>query len=124
MPNHNIVGETFVFYGCKAWTDSDNSETTISGLYMVEDFVYPDRTFGQVEAGYWVFPAELAGQSDVEGPMYFVDAETFLEQTDPQSYGRLKVQEREDEWAAERAEEEQMYADLFDCDVSSGGIPF
>jgi hypothetical protein len=124
MPNHNIVGETFVLYGCKAWTDPDNSETTISGLFKVEDICLSDPTCGQWEHGYCVFPAELAGQSDVEGPMYFVDAETFLEQTDPQSYGRLKVQEREDEWAEQRAEEDQMYADLFDCEVSSGGIPF
>jgi hypothetical protein len=120
MSNQNLVGSTFALYGCKAWAEPDNSETTISGLYMVEDLVYADRTCGQAESGYLVFPAERAGTGD--GPVYFVDSDTFMEQTKPKSYGRRLVEEREMEFMAERIDKE--LAGLFDRGEHGGDIPF
>ena len=42
--------------------------------------------------------------------MYFVDSLTFFEQVDPQGYGRMLVQDREDDMLAAA---EDVYADLF-----------
>ena len=109
MRNPNIIGKTFALTGAKVWTDPENEETRVSGLYMVEDIVYPDRTCGQYEGGLMVFPAECAGKGD--GPMFFIDNDTFFEQTDPQGYGRMLVQEREIEWHAKDFDRE--YGDLF-----------
>lgn len=103
------IGDTFALTQCKAWDQDGNTEGTISGLYMVEDRVYADRTCGQWESGYLIFPAKLAGLG--EGPMYFVDDFEFLAQTNPKAYGRHLAEERETEWIAERAERE--LGDLF-----------
>jgi hypothetical protein len=92
MTNEIIIGKTFALYGCKAWTVDDNSETAISGLFMVEELVYPDRSCGQWEGGYNVFPASYAASG--EGPMYFVDDSTFMQQTAPKSYGRMLEMDR------------------------------
>lgn len=97
---HNqMIGKTFALTSCKAWTSPDNEETQISGLFMVEELVYPDRSCGQYEGGFWVFRAEDAGTG--EGPMWFVDGDTFFEQTDPQGYGRMLRIDRDSELYAE-----------------------
>jgi hypothetical protein len=98
MTNRNIMGDTFALTLCPAWTEKNNEQTKVSGLFTVEDMVYADRTCGQWESGYWIFPA---GDASGIAPMYFVDSYTFMEQADPRGFGRMLVQEREMEFAAE-----------------------
>jgi hypothetical protein len=103
MINRNNIGKKFALTGCKAWIESENEETLISGLFIVEDIVYLDRTCGQHESGYWVFRDDL----QPDAPMFFVDALTFCEQTDPRGYIDYIESEK---WQARK--EEQMTQEL------------
>lgn len=105
--DRNLIGKTFALTQCNAWTWDDNQEVTISGLYMIEDLVYSDRSCGQCESGYWIFPAENADKG--EGPMFFVDWFTFFEQVDPKGYGRMLVCEREMEFASEGLDVAELF---------------
>lgn len=97
MSASTALGSTVALFGIPAWRHPGNEEVPIpGGLYVIEDVVYPDRTCGQWDGGYLIFPQ--GGEDDELH--YFVTGYDLLEQVNPKSHGRCLVWEREQEWSA------------------------
>ena len=123
---HAEPGKTVALTLCKAWRGQE--ETTVSGLWIIEERIFYDRSAHQHESGFILVREDEADEKAVAyaearadgGTLHeqhmagvqavervremvevFIDDCSLWEQIDPQGYGRMLVQEREADFAAE-----------------------
>jgi hypothetical protein len=81
----------------------DHGVEEISGLFILVEFL-PFEPSNYVWSPTWVvMSARTAYEGAFEAPTWDVDAHVLFEQVDPQGYGRMLVQEREQRLAEEFA---------------------